>query len=152
MEEDTVFPDGKFCLFKKSKVLYNVNTSKAQYDNNRKLHRDGFEITERYNLNNLIEQHFDDFLKKYNNDKERRTIDRWLQYTENEVRSNVDSDVLLQNGRTTNNDARLDEEASPGKPIGKENLTNSRDDKGEGLSDNLITSEGEVRGDQHLLC
>lgn len=145
LQKNTDRTNGIWYFSKDKKRIFRFNTSLKFYKGNKKLTTFGFEVVDWYNLENLSEEQYNEYINKFNNDKERRTINRWLQAVENEQGSNYDSDSLLKNRQTTRNDVRLAQEASSREPVRGQNFGGSRSNQ---RTSELafLTPRGEVYG------
>lgn len=126
--------------------VYKFNTSLYQYEDNRKLGRDGFEIIAKRDI-----REFNNEQLKFIEDgiKAGKTLDSVFNLARdwNEERALYDSDVLIEDRQTSGNNDRLDRETSQGEPVRRQDNSNSRSNQGSGeVIQELKTPSGEVYG------
>jgi hypothetical protein len=124
--------------------VYKFNTSLYQYEDNRKLGRDGFEILQKRDIRDLTEQQLQKFEDEY---KQGRPIDTILSRIRDEKGSGDDSLYTIENRQAGRGNVRLDRETSQGEPVRRQDNSNSRSNQGTGeVIQELKTSSGEVYG------
>ncbi len=97
-------------------------------------------------MGHLSIKRLNEYINRFNNDKERRTINRWLQAVENEQGSNYDSDDLFKNRQAARDDAGLAQEALSGESIRGQNLGDSRNDQRTNEIAKFQAPQGEIYG------
>lgn len=136
LSKETDTSKGLYYVDKKKGFVYWFNTSLIQYNDNRALNRDGFEIINKYDISNLNKQdqnNIDDGLKQ-----PKQSINRIIAQFGLSQRINDDSIIVIDYGEGEDISDSLDKQASTGD--GRTSNQGSRKNKGK--EHFFITSQG----------
>lgn len=109
MTETTDRTKGIWYLSKDGKMAFKINTSVENFEENREETGYGFEVVDRYNIENLGIKQIKEILDGYKENAE--ILSSLLTQYENKHGSNYDSSSLLSNRRTNRDNDGLDQEA-----------------------------------------
>lgn len=138
---------GIWYLSKDGKRCFRLNTSVEHFEDNKRETTNGFEVVDWFDFEKLNEEQYVNFINRYNNDKERRTIDRCVQAIEREIGTYDGSDGLLANRITASDYAGLDKKTLQGESDRGRDNRDSRSDYGESeVIQTFTTPSGEVYG------
>lgn len=124
--------------------VYKFNTSLYQYDDNRRLGRDGFEILQKRDIRDLTERQLKKFEDEY---KQGRSIDTILSRIRDEKGSGDDSLQSIEDRQAGRDNVRLDRKTSHGESVRRQDNSNSRSNQETGeVIQELKTPSGETYG------
>lgn len=141
---DTDTSKGLYFYNEDTKQIYKFNTSLHQYRDNRLEGRDGFEILEKSDTSYLTEEQL---IEIENGIKENKTgFDSWLKRTGYEKRTSNDSNVIVKNGETVDNNDGLDSNSLSRTSRRRQSNRDSKSNQGKSEIETFTTPQGEVFG------
>ncbi len=148
LPNNTDISKGLYLYNKYTKRIYKFNTSLSQYKDNRLEGRDGFEILDVLETNELNEEQINEIENGF---KENKTgFDSWLKRTGYEKRTRNGRNELVKNGETIDNHDGLDSHTLSGASRRGQSDRDSQGNQGENsIKDSIpffTTPQGEIYG------